>query len=136
VRIWLALALASCQRQEAAPAGTGSGSSAGSHAADCALVVARVQAAVQTQIDAVGNDAKILITRMMPAMKDACVEDHWPVALTDCIIHTTPGDRAALEQCNTRMPKDLQDKLQKRMLKLAPLGTPPGSPAPAAPATP
>ena len=57
---------------------------------------------------------------MMPAMKDACIADRWPDALTRCIIQAKPGDLAAMTPCNALMPKDLQDKLQRRMLQLAP----------------
>ncbi len=106
------LALAACQRET-----TASGSGPGS-AADCATVVVRVQQAVQVQIDKVGSDAEAMIAKMMPAMKDACVEDQWPAALTGCIVQATPGDLSALELCNRQMPKSLQDKLQARMLKL------------------
>ena len=111
--------IASCQRQDPA-AGNGSGSAA----PDCGLAVTRVQQAVQSQIDAVGSDARVLIAKMMPAMQTACVDDHWPAPLVQCITVTKPGDLKALEQCNSLMPKDLQDKLQKRMLQLAPLGKP------------
>jgi hypothetical protein len=141
VRALLAIALiASCQRQDPA-AGAGSGS--GSAAPDCGLAVTRVQQAVQTQIDAVGSDAKVMIAKMMPAMQVACVDDHWPASLVQCITATRPGDLKALGQCNALMPKALQDKLQKRMLQLAPLGhgappaqqiaTPPSPVAPIAP---
>jgi hypothetical protein len=137
VRALLAIALiASCQRQDPA-AGSGSGSAT----PDCGLAVTRVQQAVQSQIDAVGSDAKVMIAKMMPAMQVACVDDHWPASLVKCITATKPGDLKALAQCNALMPKDLQDKLQKRMLQLAPLGhaAPPAQqiatpPSPAAPA--
>ena len=112
-------ALASCQRSDPpGPAGAASGS--GSSAPDCGLVVARIQEAVQSQIDAVGSDAKVLIAKMLPAMQVACVEDHWPAPLIQCITATRPGDLKALEQCNALMPKDLQDKLQQRMMQVAP----------------
>ncbi|MEP6865213.1 MAG: hypothetical protein ABJE66_31635 [Deltaproteobacteria bacterium] len=126
--------LASCQRQDRA---TGTGSGSGSAMPECGLVVTRVQQAVQTQIDAVGSDARVMIAKMMPAMEVACVDDHWPAALVQCITATKPGDLKALEQCNSLMPKELQDKLQKRMLQLAPLGKPPQQIAtPASPAVP
>jgi len=102
-------ALAACQRQDAEPTGSGS---------DCAVVVTRVQQAVQSQIDAVGSDAKSMIAQMMPAMQDSCVQDQWPANLVHCIVAAKPGDLAALTQCNTLMPKDLQNKLQKRMMQL------------------
>jgi hypothetical protein len=132
---------ASCQRQDPAAVG---GSGSGSASPDCGLVVTRVQQAVQSQIDAVGSDARVMIAKMMPAMQVACVDDHWPATLVQCITATRPGDLKALEQCNGLMPKDLQDKLQKRMLQLAPLGKPtqqiaaPPSPAvpPAVPKSP
>jgi hypothetical protein len=118
VRALLVIAvIASCQRQDP---GTGGGSAA----PDCGLAVTRVQQAVQSQIDAVGNDAKVMIAKMMPAMQVACVDDHWPASLVQCITATKPGDLKGLGQCNSLMPKDLQDKLQKRMLQLAPLGQP------------
>ncbi|MEO6773510.1 MAG: hypothetical protein ABI467_10885 [Kofleriaceae bacterium] len=130
-RVVLVLALASCQRQDAA------GSGSGSAAPDCGLVVTRIQQAVQTQIDAVGSDAKVMIAKMMPAMRVACVADHWPASLVQCITASRPGDLTALEQCNALMPKALQDKLQQRMLQLAPLGTrTPSSQGSASPATP
>ena len=123
MRVVLVLAaLASCQRQSDPGAGSGSGSAA----PDCGLAIKRIQQAVQTQIDSVGNDAKVMIAKMMPAMQVACVQDQWPVALVQCITATKPGELKALEQCNALMPKDLQDKLQKRMLQLAPLGNPGG----------
>ena len=103
-----------CQR-EPAPQGNGS---------DCAIVVQRVQAAVQPQIDAVGKDAKVMIARMMPAMQAACVEDKWPSTLTGCIIAAKPGVLTALQQCNSLMSKDLQDKLQKRLMMTNPLAKP------------
>ena len=116
----LVLALvASCQRADPPSAGSGS-SGSGSAAPDCALVVTRIREAVQSQIDAVGSDAKVLIAQMLPAMEVACTEDHWPASLVQCITATKPGDLKALEQCNALMPKDLQDKLQKRMMQVAP----------------
>lgn len=115
-RLALALAvIASCQRAD--PAGSGSGSAA----PDCAQVVTRVHEAVQRQIDAVGSDARVMIAKMLPAMEVACVEDHWPAPLVQCITATRPGDLPALERCNALMPKDLQDKLQRRMLQVAPV---------------
>ena len=133
MRALLAIAvIASCQRQDPV-AGGGSGSA--SAAPDCGLAVTRVQQAVQSQIDAIGNDAKVMIAKMMPAMQVACVADHWPPSLVQCITATKPGDLKALEHCNSLMPKDLQDKLQKRMLQLAPLGKP-TPPSPAAPVAP
>ena len=136
MRVLLVLAaLASCQRQGDPGAGSGSGSAA----PDCGLAVTRVQQAVQSQIDTVGNDAKVMIAKMMPAMQVACVQDQWPPALVQCITATKPGDLKSLQQCNALMPKDLQDKLQKRMLQLAPLGNPPGqlaAPSPSAPQAP
>ena len=123
VRVALVLAaMAGCQRQDPATgAGSGSGSAVPG-AADCSVVVTRIQEAVQRQIDAVGSDAKVLIAKMMPAMAVACVEDHWPAPLVQCITATKPGDLKALEQCNSLMPKDLQDKLQQRMMQVAPHG--------------
>ena len=116
---WFALVvLAACQR-DPAPQGSGSGSGA-----SCAVVVQRVQQAVQKQIDAVGSDAKTMIAKMMPSMQAACVEDQWPAALTQCIVAGKPGDLAALQSCNALMPKDLQDKLQKRMMMANPLAKP------------
>lgn len=84
----------------------------------------RVQQAVQKQIDAVGSDAKSMISKMMPAMQTACVVDRWPPALTQCIVAAKPGDLGALQACNSLMPKDLQDKLQKRMMMANPLAKP------------
>lgn len=110
--------VASCQRVD--PPGSGSGSGSGSAAPDCARVVTRIHEAVQSQIDAVGSDAKVLIAKMLPAMEIACVDDHWPASLVQCITATKPGDLPALEQCNALMPKDLQDKLQQRMMQVAP----------------
>jgi bifunctional pyridoxal-dependent enzyme with beta-cystathionase and maltose regulon repressor activities len=54
---------------------------------------------------------------MLPEMRTACIEDRWPDALVSCVLASKPRDLAALEQCNTLMPKDLQDKLQQRMLR-------------------
>jgi hypothetical protein len=120
VRAWLApalaagLAVASCHREPDAPAGdTGSG-------ADCGLVVDRIQQAIQAQVNLVGPDAKVMIARTLPAMKAACAADHWPRELTDCVVKTKPGDLDALMKCNALMSKDLQDKLQQRMLKTQP----------------
>ena len=87
LRLALVLAaLASCQREE--PAGSG----------DCSIVATRIHQAVESQIDAVGSDAKILIAKMMPAMQVACVEDHWPaprnvVATFDIHTDANPDDR-------------------------------------------
>jgi len=123
VRLALVLAaLASCQRQDPAGTGGGSGSAAPTNAAnaDCSVVVTRIRQAVQSQIDAVGSDAKVMIAKMLPAMEVACVEDHWPASLVQCVIATKPADLKALNECNALMPKDLQDKLQKRMLQVAP----------------
>ena len=112
-------ALASCQRQDPAGAGEGSGPAAPANV-DCSVVVTRIHQAVQSQIDAVGSDAKVMIAKMLPAMEVACVEDHWPAPLVQCITATKPGDLKALGECNALMPKDLQDKLQQRMLRVAP----------------
>jgi hypothetical protein len=112
VRVLLVLAaFAACQRQDAEPA-AGSGSDR-----DCAIVVTRVREAVQSQIESVGSDARITIAQMIPAMGDACLQDHWPVNLVHCIVAAKPGDLAALTQCNTLMSKDIQDKLQQRLMQ-------------------
>lgn len=106
-------AFAACQRQDTEPpAGTGS-----ERGNDCAVVVTRVQQAVQSQLDTVGSDAKIMIAQMIPAMGDACLQDHWPANLVRCIVAAKPGDLTALTQCNAMMSKDIQDKLQKRMMQ-------------------
>jgi hypothetical protein len=114
VRFAIALAILSCQHDQA-PQGTGS---------DCAVVAQRIQAAVQPQIDAVGKDAKTMIAKMIPAMQTSCVDDKWPAPLTSCIVAAKPGNLAALQQCNSLMPKDLQDKLQKRIMMANPLAKP------------
>ncbi|MFT3699068.1 MAG: hypothetical protein QM831_38335 [Kofleriaceae bacterium] len=118
MRWWVLVALAACQRE---PSNMDNAGGSASTSADCPTVVVRVQQAVQSQIDQVGDDARVMIAKMMPAMKDACVEDHWPKILTDCIVQSKPGDLAALTKCNQMMGRDLQDKLQARMLKLQPL---------------
>jgi hypothetical protein len=108
--------IAACQRDGGDGAGSGR-----DRTADCARVVVRIQQAVQSQIDQVGSAAKVMIDKMMPAMKIACVEDAWPDRLVQCVIATKPGDRAALEKCNALMPKNLQDQLQKRLMQYAPV---------------
>ena len=98
MRLLIAVAIISCQRDPAGAPNPG---------ADCAVVIQRIQQAVQTQIDAVGSDAKVMIAKMMPQMQSACVEDRWPATLTSCIVAAKPGDLPALQQCNGLMPKDL-----------------------------
>src|SRR5258706_8651576 len=93
--IAIAVVVAACQRDPGA-----GGGSADHRKADCAQVVARIQQAVQSQIDQVGSAAKVLIDKMMPAMNIACVEDAWPVVLVQCVVASKPGDRKALEKCN------------------------------------
>ena len=115
MRLLIALAIISCQRDPAGGPVPGG---------DCAVAIQRIQQAVQTQIDAVGSDAKVMIAKMMPQMQTACVEDQWPASLTSCIVAAKPGDLPALQQCNTLMPKPLQDKLQKRMMAANPLAKP------------
>jgi hypothetical protein len=115
-RLVVLVALVACQRD---PGRDGAGS-ADKRKADCAQVATRIQQAVQSQIDQVGSAAKTMIDKMMPAMSVACVEDAWPDALVACVIATKPGDRAALETCNALMPKDLQDKLQNKLMQYAP----------------
>ncbi len=119
-RLLALLAIAACQRDTSAGAG-----SAEHRQADCTQVVARIQQAVQSQIDQVGSAAKVMIDKMMPAMNIACVEDAWPDALVQCVIASKPGDLKALEKCNALMPKDLQDKLQKRLMQYAPVSQQP-----------
>jgi hypothetical protein len=121
----IAVLVAACQRDTGAGAG-----SADHRKADCAEVVTRIQQAVQSQIDQVGSAAKVMIDKMMPAMKIACVEDVWPDALVACVIASKPGDLKALETCNALMPKALQDKLQKRLMQYAPVSQQPLQQAP------
>lgn len=113
MRVLLVLALAACQREPSAMDNLTVGTA---NPADCTTVGVRVQEAVQSQVDHVGADAKLMIARLIPATKTACVEDHWPADLTKCIVDATPGDLPALNACNRMMSKELQDKLQARML--------------------
>ena len=87
---------------------------AGSGSADCADVVRRVREAVAA--DAVGSDAQ----RLIDQMQASCTEDAWPEPLKRCIVAAKPRDRAALDKCNELMPKELQDKIQQRMMANAP----------------
>jgi hypothetical protein len=122
----LAIALAGCQRDK--PAAT----------SDCATVVERVQAGMDTQVAKIGSDAREVIKAMIPAMLTSCVEDKWPSDLTQCIVKSAPGDVDALTRCNTKMSKALQDKLQARLMALqpAPKRTNAAAPAPPAPPAP
>ncbi|CAN5191865.1 hypothetical protein BH11MYX1_BH11MYX1_14380 [soil metagenome] len=107
--VWLAvLALVGCQRDK--PKGGG----------DCVIVVERVQAGMETQVDKIGSDAREVIKAMIPAMQTSCVEDKWPSELTQCIVKAKPGDVDALTKCNSMMSKSLQDKLQTRLMALQP----------------
>ena len=110
MRFWLviALALVGCQRDKPKDVG------------DCAIVVDRVQAGMETQVDKIGSDARAVIKTMIPAMQISCVEDKWPAELTQCIVKAQPGDVDALTRCNSMMSKTLQDKLQKRLMALQP----------------
>lgn len=120
----LVITLAGCQRDK--PVATG----------DCATVVERVQAGMETQVDKIGSDAREVIKAMIPAMLTSCVEDKWPSDLTQCIVKATPGDVDALTRCNSKMSKPLQDKLQARLMALQPapkrtsVTPPPASPPP------
>ncbi len=104
----LLLAVASCQRDKPKDLG------------DCAIVVERVEAGMQTQVAKIGSDAREVINAMIPAMQTSCVEDKWPTELTQCIVKAKPGDVDALTKCNAMMSKPLQDKLQKRLMALQP----------------
>jgi hypothetical protein len=94
----------------------------GATAAACKDVATRVRQAIQ--VDVVGSDARTMIEKMMPAMEASCIEDTWPASLVDCIRAAKPGDLAALERCNTMMPKELQDRLQQRMMQAGKPATP------------
>ena len=87
----------------------------GATAAACKEVAARVRQAIR--VDVVGSDARTMIEKMMPAMEASCIEDAWPASLVACIRAAKPGNLAALEHCNTMMPKELQDRLQQRMMQ-------------------
>lgn len=100
-------ALAACKSQDPPPARDDA----------CAVVETRVREATRSQTDGVGSDAKAVIAQMLPAIREACTEDHWPPALVQCIVAAKPGDLAALGTCNAMMPKPIQDQLQQRMMK-------------------
>ena len=85
---------------------------------DCKEVAARVRQAIQ--VSSVGSNARQMIDKMMPAMEASCLADNWPPQLVQCIVAAKPGELAALEKCNAMMPKELQDRLQKRMMAAAP----------------
>ena len=131
-----------CQRDPGAPA-AGSGTDLARRKHDCTEVVARIQAAVQTQIDQVGSAAQQMIDQLIPEMRTSCIEDQWPDALVSCVLQAKIGDAKAMEKCDTLMPKELQDRLQKRLMKAQPMPSqavqggppprPPPAPAPVAP---
>jgi len=127
VRSWLAVV--------ALAAGLGCQSDKPNDVGDCATVVARVQAGMETQVARIGSDARAVIRTMIPAMQTSCVEDKWPTDLTQCIVKSKPGDVDALTKCNAMMSKTLQDKLQQRLMALqpAPRRTTTGAPSPPPP---
>jgi hypothetical protein len=84
--------------------------------ADCKQVIVRTRAAVEAGMPADSGSAGVaMIDKMMTIMEKACTEDGWPAPVRACVLATPVGNMAALQQCNARLPQDMQDKLTARM---------------------
>ena len=77
---------------------------------DCADVVARVRAAARRPAN---MDAALAaqVERGLQVMQVACEDDDWPIAIEQCIVAAK-----SLEPCAAQIPKDLKDKLAKRVV--------------------
>jgi hypothetical protein len=86
---------------------------------DCATVVARIRASMDPQVRNLGSDGVRMMDKMMPAMQESCELDGWPDAMKRCIAAAPSADIAAVQRCSADLPKDVQDKLAQRMMKVA-----------------
>ena len=85
-------------------------------AADCGPVMEKVGSALAAQIGSAGGPGNDMLDKLMIGLGRSCVEDRWPAALRACLM-TSPLDRAdALDACNDAAPKDLQEKIQRRVM--------------------
>jgi hypothetical protein len=84
---------------------------------DCAAIVAKIRASVEEPVQNVGEGGVRAMDKMMPAMQESCEEDGWPDSMKNCIAAAPTPDVKALQRCSADMPKDVQDKLAKRMLR-------------------
>jgi hypothetical protein len=83
---------------------------------DCKQVIVRTRAAVEAGMPAdSGSAGAAMIDKMMTIMEKACTEDGWPEPVRNCVLATPVGNMAALQQCNARLPQEMQDKLSARM---------------------
>ena len=112
--IWIAVALAGCKpSSDCATAVSG--------AVDRMIEDARehMPPAAAANIARIKNDMKRVVT-------EACVDDHWAVAVITCVDHAR--DKQALDACDKQLTKEQHDSEHKRMdevLKLAILPLPP-----------
>lgn len=129
VAVCLALGLVAgaCDQGTGPKPGTGSAGGSGvpqvspeiaTQADDCKMVVLRLRQAVSPQLSQTGSAGIEQLNKIMPVMEQACTEDGWPAEIRSCIIATQPGDMKALEACSAKMPKELQDKINKRMSQM------------------
>jgi len=87
--------------------------------ADCATVVAKIRASMDPQVQNLGSDGVRMMDKMMPAMQESCEQDGWPDAMKQCIAAAAKTDVSAMQRCSADLPKDVQDKLAKRMMRVA-----------------
>jgi hypothetical protein len=83
---------------------------------DCKQVVAKVEAAMRTQVDAGNAQMKQWLETTTKVIAESCEQDAWPDALKKCILmsQSTPGVDA-MQTCNQQFPPALQSKLQERL---------------------
>jgi len=86
---------------------------------DCAAIVAKIRASMDPQVQNLGSDGVRMMDKMMPAMQESCELDGWPEAMKKCIVAAPSADIAAVQRCSADLPKDVQDKLAQRMMKVA-----------------
>jgi|MudIll2142460700_1097286.scaffolds.fasta_scaffold02643_3 hypothetical protein len=90
---------------------------ASTNSGDCKQVVARVEAALQSQMQGLDNpQQKQWFDITLRVMQQSCEQDAWPDALKKCILTTQAGQGVdAMQTCNQQFPPALQSKLQERL---------------------
>jgi hypothetical protein len=90
---------------------------ASSATGDCAAIIARTKATMETQAAYLNNPStKQWFDLSMQVMQQSCEQDHWPDSLKHCML-ANDGTPAAMQICNQQMPPELQQAMQLRLTK-------------------
>jgi hypothetical protein len=76
---------------------------------DCAHVIAALRRG-----DGAKAAGSAVVERVTAAMQASCDQDGWPDAVRRCVV--AAKTEAEIRRCNEQLPKDVKDKLAKRLI--------------------